>query len=83
MNLNLQLTYLDKTEKQLSATASEFVAFETKFDMSITRLEKEAKLTHFFFMAYCVEKRTKAIESKVSFEEWLETVESVEVKDPK
>ncbi len=83
MNLNLQLTYKDKTEKQLTATAAEFVAFETKFDMSITRLEKEAKLTHFFFMAYSVEKNTEAIDAKVTFEDWLKTVENVEVKNPK
>lgn len=83
MNLNLHITYNDKTEKDLIAVAADLVAFEERFDMSVTRLEREAKLTHFFFMAYAVEKRTKAIESKVSFEDWLETVESVEVKNPK
>ena len=83
MNLNLHITYNDKTEKDLLAIAADLVAFEERFDMSVTRLEREAKLTHFFFMAYAVEKRTKAIDAKVSFEDWLETVESVEVKNPK
>lgn len=83
MNLNLHLTYQDKTEKELTAIAADLVAFEERFNMSVTRLDKEAKLTHFFFMAYSVERRTKAIDSKVSFEDWLETIEGVEVKNPK
>jgi len=83
MNLNLKLTYQDKTEKELTAIAADLVAFEERFDMSVTRLESQARMTHFFFMAYSVEKRTKAIDAKVTFENWLETVESVEVKNPK
>lgn len=81
MKLNLLITYKDETEKTVEATARDFVAFEEKFDMSITRLEKEAKLTHFFFMAWNVEKRSKS--TALGFDEWLDTIESVEVVNTK
>lgn len=81
MKLNLLITYKDKTEKPVEATARDFVAFEEKFDMSITRLEKEAKLTHFFFMAWSVESRNK--DTNLDFDKWLDEIESVEVVDSK
>ncbi len=81
MKLNLQINYKDETEKTVEATARDFVAFEEKFDMSITRLEKEAKLTHFFFMAWNVEKRNKSTD--LGFEDWLDSIESVEVVNSK
>lgn len=81
MKLNLQINYKDETEKTVEATARDFVAFEEKFDMSITRLEKEAKLTHFFFMAWNVEKRSKSTD--LAFEDWLDSIESVEVVNSK
>lgn len=81
MKLNLQVTYTDSTVKEISAVAKDFVAFEEKFNMSITRLDKEAKLTHFFFMAWNVEKRTGA--TTLGFDAWLDNVESVEVSEAK
>lgn len=83
MNLNLQLTYQDKTQKDLLAIAADFVAFEERFDMSVARLDKDARMTHFYFMAYAVEVRTGAVDKKVSFEEWVKTIHGVEVKNPK
>jgi hypothetical protein len=81
MNINLQLTYDNGTEKLISAQASDLVAFETKFDMSIARLEKEVKLTHFLFIAYSAEKRTKSTD--LDFDAWVETVTQIEAKTPK
>lgn len=76
MNINLQINYLDGTEKQVTAQAADLVAFETKFDLSIARLEKEVKLTHLLFIAWNVEKRTGA--TKDEFEPWTETVSGIE-----
>jgi len=83
MKINLQIKYLDNdTKKELVAVASDLVAFETKFNLSIASLQSDTKLTHLFFLAYAVEKRTKAI-GDVEFENWLETVESVEAGETK
>lgn len=81
MNINLHLTFTDGTEKDISAIAADLVAFETKFDLSIARLQNEVKLTHLLFLAHSAEKRTKA--TTLEFEKWTETVSSIEAIDPK
>jgi len=83
MKINLQITYQGKTEKKdVVAIAADLVAFETKFNLSVASLQTETKLTHLFFLAYSVENRTGAIKDQ-SFEQWLETVESVEAGEAK
>lgn len=81
MNFNLLVKYLDGSEKEVTGRASDIVAFESRFDLSITALEKSLKLTHLFFLAWHSEKRTEA--TKLDFEKWLETVEGVEAALPK
>jgi hypothetical protein len=81
MQINLQLTYTDNTKKVVTAIAADLVAFETKFDLSIARLEQNVKLTHLLFLAWHVENRTKT--TGLEFEAWLETVESVEAAEAK
>jgi hypothetical protein len=83
MKINLQITYLDKNEKKdVVAVAADLVAFETKFNLSVASLQSETKLTHLFFLAYSVERRTGAIKDQ-SFEQWLETIETVEAGEAK
>lgn len=81
MNINLQVTYLDGTEKLVTALAADLIAFEAKFDLSIARLDKEVRLTHLLFIAWNVEKRSKATE--LEFEAWTETVAGIEAQAPK
>jgi len=81
MQINLHITFTDETEKDIQAIAADLVAFETKFDLSIARLQNEVKLTHLLFLAHSAEKRTKATE--LDFESWTETVEGIEATDPK
>lgn len=79
MRINLQVTHSDKTTKELSAVAADLVAFENRFDLSVAKLEKEVKLTHLLYIAWSVEKRTKA--TALDFEDWVETVESIGIAD--
>jgi hypothetical protein len=81
MQINLRTTYNDGTKKDLTAVAVDLVAFETKFDLSIARLEQNIKLTHLFFLAYNIEKRTGGTADE--FEKWLESVASIEAVAPK
>lgn len=81
MNINLRIVYNDETAKDISAGASDIVAFETKFDLSIARLQQNVKLTHLFFLAWHTEKRNGAV--KDTFEKWLESVSSIEAQDAK
>lgn len=73
--IDLQVQFIDGTEKTVVALAADLIAFEAKFDMSVARLEKEIRLTHLFFLAWHVCKRTD--ETKEDFEKWVESVSSV------
>jgi hypothetical protein len=81
MQLDLQLTFSDGNSKLIKANAADLVAFETKFDLSVARLEQNVKLTHLLFLAWHSEKRTKATD--LEFEPWLESIESIEAEEPK
>lgn len=81
MNINLLLTYADGNAKELTAKAVDLVAFESRFDLSIARLENNIRMTHLFFLAWHVEHRTGA--TKDEFEKWLETVETIEAQPAK
>lgn len=81
MQISLQITYEDGTDKTVTAVAADLVAFEMKFDLSVSRLEKEIKLTHLLYIAWAAEKRIKATTDE--FERWVETVSSVGMQDTK
>ena len=68
MNINLLLTYTDGNAKELTAKAVDLVAFESRFDLSVARLENNIRMTHLFFLAWHVEHRTGA--TKDEFEKW-------------
>jgi hypothetical protein len=51
------------------------VKLEEKYNISIASLENNIKITHLLFLAWASESRTKA--TTLSFEEWVDTVESV------
>ena len=81
MNFNLEIKYLDGSTRTVTGMAADFVAFESKFDLSMARLESEIRLTHLFFLGWHVEKRNG--DTKLDFEKWLETVEMVQPADTK
>jgi len=83
MNLNLLLTYNDGTEKTVTAKAADFLAFEAHFDISIARLQDNMKLTHLFFLAWNIERRTGEIAKDMDFDKWIDTVDMVQAADSK
>jgi hypothetical protein len=81
MNFNLQISFSDGTTRDVAGKAADIVAFENKFDLSMSSLQKDVKITHLFFLAWHAEKRTGA--TPLDFEAWLDTVEMVTAADPK
>ena len=75
MNFKLVIHFQNGESREVTCVAADMVAFESHFDMSVARLEKEVRLSHLFFLAWSVEKRTKATTKE--FDAWLEEVESV------
>jgi len=72
---DLRVIFTDGTDKTVTAIAADLVAFETKFDLSVARLQQEVRLTHLFFIAWHVLKRTG--DTKDEFEKWVESVNIV------
>ena len=81
MKFDLEITYLDGTTKSVTGMAADFVAFETKFDLSMAKLQNEIRLTHLFYLGWHVEHRTG--DTKLTFEKWLESVEIVQPAETK
>ena len=83
MRINLSIEQLDGTKQEVTASAIDLVRFEERYDISVSRLDKEMKLTHLLFLAHTSLKRQN--KTALDFEAWLETVESVgaSAKDPK
>jgi hypothetical protein len=81
MNFNLLVTFLDGSSHEVSGIAADLVAFEAQFDMSVSALGHDVKITHLLWLGWHVLKRTG--ETKDSFEKWVETVSTVEANSPK
>jgi hypothetical protein len=79
--INLQIKYLDGKTKDVCTGASDLIAFESRFDMSIAKLNSDLRLTHLFYLAWHCESRTGA--TATDFEAWCELVAGVDVPDPK
>jgi hypothetical protein len=79
--INLQIQFLDGSTKDVATVASDLIAFEVRFDMSVVKLNSDLRLTHLFFLAWHVEKRTGA--TVADFEAWCDLLSSVDVPAPK
>mgnify|MGYP006921316459 CR=1 FL=1 len=77
MRMNLAIEMQDGKTQEVTASAPDIVKFEEKFNISISKLEKEMKLTHLFFLAYSALKRQG--KTDLEFDAWLETIEGIGV----
>ena len=79
--IDLRVTFLDGKEEVVTALAADLIAFETKFDMSVSRLGNDVRLTHLFFLAWHALKR--AGKASDDFEKWTESVSMVTGEEAK
>ena len=79
--INLLVEFLDGEIVEVKTVAADYIAFETKFDKSISELANEARMTYLFYLGWHVLKRTKVTE--LDFEAWSETVAMVGPVDEK
>jgi hypothetical protein len=81
MNFNLLVIFLDGSSQEVSGIAADLVAFEAQFDISVSALGQDVKITYLLWLAWHVEKRLG--NTKDTFEKWVETVSTVEASAPK
>jgi hypothetical protein len=79
--ISLKVIFTDGTESTVTAVAADLIAFEERFDMSISALEKNVRMTHLFFMAWHATKRTG--DTTDDFEKWVEGVGMVSIGEVK
>ena len=77
--INLQINFVDGTTADVSAVAIDQIRFESHFSVSLAKLANDMMLTHIYWLAWQVQ--TRLNETKLDFEAWAETVESVGVTD--
>ena len=77
MKINLEVTSLDSVTTKVTAQFADFIAFENEKNRSVANFQTELRLTDLAWLAWHAEKRTK--KTAMKFEEWIETVEGVEV----
>lgn len=81
MKLTLRIEFADGTHKDILVSAADMVAFEDKFNISISKLD-DPRIGWLLFLAWHSEKRNKATEK--NYEEWLELVDTIgQTEDPK
>ena len=79
MKLNLRIEFTDGTTKDIVCSASDLVAFEDKYNLSVTKLGDETKLSHLLFLAYHSESRKK--QTTLDFDAWVDTVAEIGSSD--
>ena len=79
MRILLEVEYGTGEKVEVTASAIDLMKFEEKFELSIVRLDKEVKLSHLMFLAWTSLNRQK--QTKLDFEGWAETVESIGLAD--
>lgn len=77
----LKTIFTDGKDVEISTVASDLIAFEERFDMSIAGLSQNVRMTHLFFIAWHALKRTG--QTKDDFDKWVEGVNMVTVADSK
>lgn len=79
MKINLRVDFVSGETTDVSATAPDLVAFEDKFNISVTKLESEMKFTHLVWLAWTSLNRQKLTSKE--FDAWLADVASVGAAD--
>jgi len=77
MKINLEVIALDGVVNKVTAQFADFIAFEGEKNRSVANFQTELRLTDLAWLEWHATKRTK--KTAMKFEEWIETVESVEV----
>lgn len=83
MRINLRVEFNDGISKEVTCSAADLVAFETKYDVSVASFDTNVRYTYLLFLAWHSEKRRK--ETTKDFDTWVDDVASVSAsdKDPK
>ena len=81
MRMQLEVEFLDGTQKDVKVIMSDMVKFESQYNLSIAKLGQDMKVTHLLWLAWASLTREKQITA--DFDTWVETVAAIGAVDPK
>jgi hypothetical protein len=79
--INLLIKFTDGSSREVTAIVSDLMAFEDKFDKSVSDFAKGVRLSWLVFIAWKAEMRTKA--TSLDFDAYADTISAVEVPEVK
>jgi hypothetical protein len=79
--INLLITFVDGTSREVTAIVSDLMAFEDKFDKSVSDFAKGVRLSWLVFIAWKAETRVKA--TALEFDAYADTISAVEAPEVK
>jgi hypothetical protein len=79
--INLLITFVDGSTHEVRALISDLMAFEAKFDKSVSDFQKSVRLSWLVFIAWQAETRTGA--TNLEFEAYSETIAGIDVPTQK
>lgn len=75
MRLGFEVTYAGGATEKVVCSAPDFIAFESKYERSITKLKDDQRFSWLAFLVWNSLRRTKKTDK--SFDEWCETIEAI------
>lgn len=81
MRMQLEVEFLDGTQKDVKVIMSDMVKFESQYNLSIAKLGQDMKVTHLLWLAWASLTREKQVTT--DFDTWVETVAAIGAVDPK
>ncbi len=79
--IDLQITFIDGSTHEVRAVISDLMAFETKFDKSVSDFQKGVRISWLVFIAHAAETRTGA--TQMDFDAYAQTIASIDVPTQK
>jgi hypothetical protein len=79
--INLLIKFVDGSSREVTAIVSDLMAFEERFDKSVSDFAKGVRLSWLVFIAWKAETRTKA--TSLDFDAYADTISAVEVPEVK
>ena len=81
LRINFQISYIDGSAAESTASVADQVAFEQEHDRSIARLADDFRLTDACWLAWHALKRSGKVTA--DFTTWLDTVNELEIGESK
>ncbi len=79
MQIPFKVEFADGSKAEVLCSTPDFIAFEEKYNLAITVIQKDPRLTYLSFIVWNSLRRAKKTEK--SFEDFVEALVSIEADD--